>query len=322
MYRPTFHLISGGTPGLVGDAEIASNVLREKYRVTVNISRQRNLHLPHYRFSLRLRRFAFRKKHIGVFFENIPACWVNAVDQCVLIPNQEWVRPETQINLARCQQIWCKTHYAEQIFRSRGFNVRYIGYTSRDRFLPATPRNYGSFIHIPGRSSLKGTHVLLKVWGRHPEWPTLKVVTRHSHLIRFATTNIDIFTKYFDETTLNILMNSAGVHICPSETEGFGHYINEALSTKALVVTTDAPPMNELVHSDFGVLVNYDTVTQQSFGERFHVDAADLERKIESVINMTPENKAEMGERARASFIETKRAFELAISHAAMGIAE
>jgi glycosyltransferase involved in cell wall biosynthesis len=322
MSLPIFHLITGGTPGLVGDAKIAATTLYKNFPVTLNISRQRNLHLPHRRLSLGLKKFTSKKRNVGVFFENIPASWINAVDQFVLIPNQEWVRPETQINLGQCQQIWCKTHYAEQIFRSHGFNVRYIGYTSKDRFLPATPKNYGSFIHIPGRSDLKGTNALLQAWGLHPEWPTLKVVTRYNHLLRFVSPNIEIITEHLDEATLNMLMNSAGVHICPSETEGFGHYINEALSTKAVVITTNAPPMNELVSGDFGVFVNYSTVTRQSFSERFHVDAGDLERKIESVINMRPEIKAAMGERARASYIEKNMAFELAITQAAMGIAE
>jgi len=304
------------------DAEIAATALHNNFPITVNHSRQRNLHLPHQRFSLRLRRFASKRKHIAVFFENIPSCWINAVDQCALIPNQEWVRPETQINLARCQQIWCKTHYAEQKFQERGFDVRYIGYTSNDRFLPIAPKDYSSFIHIPGRSELKGTNTLIQVWELHPEWPTLKIVTRHKHLLRFAAPNIEILTKYLDEATLNMLMNSAGIHICPSETEGFGHYINEAFSTKAVVITTNAPPMNELVQSDFGILVKHSAVTQQGFGERFYIDAIELERGIEAAINMSQAEKSEMGERARASYIAKKSAFELAINQAAMAITE
>lgn len=322
MLPPTLHLITGGTPGLICDAKITATALLNNFPVRVNLSRQRYLHLPHRRFSLRLQKLASNKKHIAVFFENIPSCWINAVDQFVLIPNQEWVRPETQSNLARCQKIWCKTHYAEQKFRERGFEAQYIGFTSTDRFLPAVSKDYSRFVHIPGRSDLKGTSTLIHVWQRHPEWPTLKIVTRQKHFLRFAAPNIEILTKYLDETTLNMLMNSAGVHICPSETEGFGHYINEALSTKAVVVTTNAPPMNELVQSDFGILVKHSAVTQQGFGERFHVDAIDLERGIESVLTMGHTEKSAMGERARASFIEKKRAFELAINQAAMKISE
>ena len=37
------------------------------------------------------------------------------------------------------------------------------------------------------------------------------------------------------------------VHICPSAREGFGHYINEARSVGAVVLTIDAAPMSEFV---------------------------------------------------------------------------
>lgn len=37
------------------------------------------------------------------------------------------------------------------------------------------------------------------------------------------------------------------IHVCASEREGFGHYINEARAAGALVVSTDHPPMNELI---------------------------------------------------------------------------
>jgi multisubunit Na+/H+ antiporter MnhB subunit len=40
-----------------------------------------------------------------------------------------------------------------------------------------------------------------------------------------------------------------------SEREGFGHYINEARAVGAFVISTDHPPMNELVTPERGALV-------------------------------------------------------------------
>jgi hypothetical protein len=51
------------------------------------------------------------------------------------------------------------------------------------------------------------------------------------------------------------LMALAGVHLCPSLAEGFGHTINQARSISGLIITTDAPPMNELIDETCGILV-------------------------------------------------------------------
>ena len=46
------------------------------------------------------------------------------------------------------------------------------------------------------------------------------------------------------------------VHVCPSSREGFGHYINEARSVSAVIITVDAPPMNEFVtNATSGILI-------------------------------------------------------------------
>jgi len=47
----------------------------------------------------------------------------------------------------------------------------------------------------------------------------------------------------------------AGVHACPSATEGWGQYIDEGRRAGAVVLTLDAPPMNELVTATSGVLI-------------------------------------------------------------------
>ncbi|GMF20855.1 unnamed protein product [Phytophthora lilii] len=60
-------------------------------------------------------------------------------------------------------------------------------------------------------------------------------------------TNRSNFTK---------LTAEAAFLMCPSRTEGYGHYINQGRASGAVIVTTDAAPMNELITSrKMGVLV-------------------------------------------------------------------
>ena len=320
MQTASFQLVTGGTPGLLNDASVLSAALCERFDVSVNVSRQRNLHLPLRRLQLWCQSTIQKRAQVGIFLENIPARWRDVFETAVLIPNQEWLRADTMVNLEKCQEVWCKTLYAEELFRQRGYKTRYVGFTSRDRFLPAVEKDYDRFIHIPGRSLLKGSATLLTLWAQHPEWPALTVVTPRHEFFHFASKNIILVTSFLKESTLSHMMNTAGIHVCISETEGFGHYLNEALSTRALVITTDAPPMNELVEGSFGSLVRFDKTSTQGWSERFYVDPVDLEAKIDQVIKMDTTLKEQMGTHARATFLERSLSFERAIVQAAQGL--
>jgi glycosyltransferase involved in cell wall biosynthesis len=103
------------------------------------------------------------------------------------------------------------------------------------------------------------------------------------------------------------LQNSIGVHLCPSEAEGFGHCIAEAMSCGALTLTTNAPPMNELITADRGILVNYNKTRRQRSGTNYYVDPVDLERKINEIIQMDPALKQLLGQRARDWYEENDR---------------
>src|SRR5690606_34092893 len=96
--------------------------------------------------------------------------------------------------------------------------------------------------------------------------------------------NIRHLLERVDDATLRTLQNSNAIHLCPSEAEGFGHCIAEAMSCGAVTLTTDAPPMNELITPERGVLVNYNRTTKQRSGANYYVDPVDLERKIHDIL--------------------------------------
>ena len=56
------------------------------------------------------------------------------------------------------------------------------------------------------------------------------------------------------------------------------------MSTKALTLTTNAPPMNELITPERGLLVNYHNTKPQRLGTNYYVDPQNLEEKIEEVL--------------------------------------
>ncbi len=99
------------------------------------------------------------------------------------------------------------------------------------------------------------------------------------------------------------------VHLRPSETEGFGNYVLEAMSFKALTVTAAAPPMNELVTTQRGLLVPYNKTWQRDLATWYGFDAQALEAQIDHILGMDEAEKMRLGDAGRDFFIENDRFF-------------
>lgn len=228
----------------------------------------------------------------------------------VLMPNPEWLLPRDQRHLHRIDRILAKTRHAEALFQDLGHVVDYVGFTSVDRMIPHVARER-NFFHLAGRSGSKGTERLLALWRRHPEWPRLTVVqSPHNAQAGEPAANIDHRIGYMDDAVLQELQNRHRFHLCPSETEGYGHYLTEAMSVGAVVITLDAPPMNELVEPERGMLVLPSATTgQQHLATTYFFDDAAMEDAIEKAIAMNDGMIQQMGECARNWFLANEASF-------------
>uniref|UniRef100_A0AAV1VPL9 Glycosyl transferase family 1 domain-containing protein n=1 Tax=Peronospora matthiolae TaxID=2874970 RepID=A0AAV1VPL9_9STRA len=205
------------------------------------------------------------------------------------------------------------------------YSVFYTKHTSRDLYLPAIQRDWTSFLHLAGWSPFKNTRVILEAWALHPEWPQLILRVIKADLCvwiedRFGgkdswrLQNVDYACGSLPAEEKDQLQNRIGLHLCPSETEGFGHYINEARSVGALILTTNVPPMNELVDEKNGVLVGEPHAWWwQTKGDLFmplaKVEIADIERGVEQIMLLSMEERQRMGRRSRAKFLEDRAYF-------------
>ena len=164
------------------------------------------------------------------------------------------------------QTLLCKNKITFELMNKiapKNFTVLYTGFTSIDNYVPNIKKDYSKFLHLPGKSLAKGTVTIIKTWLLHPEWPIITIVCRggcHNMIKRvfgdINVPNINIINDFLPHSTIVELINSSGVHICTSEFEGFGHYINEARATKAVILYTNGPPMNELFDDFSGIKIN------------------------------------------------------------------
>lgn len=244
----------------------------------------------------------------NIFLERVFPRWFGTAKYNLLIPNQERFPKRHIPNLKRIDHVLCKSRHAEEIFAPLS-STRFIGFSSQDRLDRSACMDYQSYFHLAGRSTLKGTEILLDVWAKHPEWPTLTVIQCADNAPQSTASNVQLITEYVTNDTLKKHLNSHGVHLCPSLSEGWGHYIVEAMSTKAVVLTTDAPPMNELITQGRGVLVPYHRTEPRHLGTNYFVDPDKLEKQLTALIHAPSDTKQKLGVAARSWFESNQQKF-------------
>ncbi|MCS6947206.1 MAG: hypothetical protein NZM12_06295 [Steroidobacteraceae bacterium] len=246
---------------------------------------------------------------LNVMLEHVWPTFLARARCNVIVPNPEWCDRADRRLLPQFDAIWAKTRYAAELFAPFGPPVHYIGFDSFDRYdagVPRAPR----CLHLAGKSRMKGTARLLRAWLAHPDWPALTIVYSRAGVFEPQRgPNIRYQDEFIDDATLRRLQNEHLIHLCLSETEGWGHYIPEALSVGAIVLATDAPPMNELVSAERGLLVASAPLGQQHLSRTFAFDASALGRQLERALAMDPRERQLLQQNARRWFIDNKREF-------------
>lgn len=278
----------GGIPGLVQRAR--------GHRHLMDLSRRRQRGLP-------------PPYDLVLMEEHIEPAYLEDARFRVVLPHPEWFLPRDLEALGRIDLVLAKTREAARIFMSQDCRTAWIGFASDDRLEPAVARER-AFFHLAGSSRTKGTERLLALWRRHPEWPRLTVVQHPREADRGApSANIEHRVEYLDEAELKRLQNAHRFHLCPSETEGYGHYLVEAMSVRAVVITVDAPPMNEMISPERGIAVPWSRTGTQHLATTYHFDDAAMEHAIDAVIGMDEAQCAALGAAARAWYEAERAAF-------------
>lgn len=259
---------------------------------------------------------------ITIFFEQVHTDLLNYSPVNLLFPNPEFSKPENCLNhLHKIDYIICKSKNTEAIFRNYHNAVYYTSFSSHDKYLPAEKTR--EFVHLPGKSTHKGTRRLIDLWNMNPDLPMLNIYNYSpDYSDSISAKNINYHRLFIDDQAYSEIQNRYLFHICPSETEGFGHYINEAKSTGAVIFTTDAPPMNELIDEQCGFLIKANADRKINLAVTYLFDQVDLARKLAAVVNLGSDTSNEMSAVARMSFLQNEEYFLLRLSHVIKEIIE
>jgi len=222
-----------------------------------------------------------------------------------LIPNPEWCWDTTE-SLQKVDLILARTKEVERIYTDVGLPVYYLGFTGVDQLMEGTPKNFCEYFHLKGFSPHKSAHEIVAAWTQG--FPHLTVVDHWPNYKKVAK-QITILADYITDQEMKWLQNKSGVHLCPSQTEGFGHYMAEAMSVGSVVITTDAPPMNEFI-TDKRFLIPYNHTSKHGWATVYVLSPKDIRKKIHAVQQIPFQELKKIGEDNRARYLQLKSDFK------------
>jgi glycosyltransferase involved in cell wall biosynthesis len=248
----------------------------------------------------------------------------------IFIPNLEWILPQDEIEILirKPDAILYKNRFSRDMCeRIPGFNdvpVRELtGWTSwdfRQAGKVSAKKDFHSFLHVKGLSDQKQTSLVLGAWLENPDFPRLTIIATmhdsfHIPVPLRAAHNVEIVFRKIPPDELRGYQEAHGVHIYPSVLEGFGHSLNEARICESVLVTTDGPPMNDLVaHGQTGFLIPVQHTAAVRRSISYEIEQAALTRTVRSTLGMSEEQLSRVGAQARKAYLADNHSFNTRIA--------
>jgi hypothetical protein len=277
--------------GLTQDAMILRGMLTHKYGESVQIRK------IHHVFP------QCPEAEMNIFIEIINPCLFSYALKNVWIPNPEWTYNAWLPYFNMVDEVWSKTKHGVDIMTPYCPNVKYIGWTSIDKvFQPK--KNYHKAIVLVGKNVYRNPkpviQAYLKIKTSNPNLysllPSLSIPYDPNaisfHYPPGLDDKITILDKVLTESEYDSLLNECGLAICTSAAEGFGHAVNEAMSSGCNLIVSNIPPFMELTNYR-GIFLNTGEKTKHPscLGDIVDVSVHDLMVKLSDYVYLNLEYK-------------------------------
>lgn len=251
---------------------------------------------------------------INIFLEVINPSLISYAAKNIWIPNIEWTYKTWIPYLKMVDEVWAKTREAETLLSKHSDNVKYIGWTSIDKIFQEK-KYYHKGIVLVGKNIYRNPkpvlQAYLKIKSSNPNLYALLpdlVITYHPDHIKFffppeLADKVTLLDKELTETEYNNLLMECGLAICTSATEGFGHAVNEAMSSGCNMIVSTIRPFMELTDSRGLFVASKEKIEHPScLGDLVDVSVHDLMLKLQGYVNTSFKAKRTISEKNRESY--------------------
>jgi len=198
---------------------------------------------------------------VNFFIEVINPALFAYAGKNIWIPNQEWTYQTWEPYAKMVDEIWVKTHEAEELFLKWTPNVKYIGWTSVDKKYPELGSKDPNRGIVPvGKNVWRNPKPIFQAYSRilaqhpaiFPKLPHVTVVHVPEHvpigdIPSGIASKITVRGEVIPEEEYAALLHTCGLVVCMSAAEGFGHAVNEALSAGCIPILSPIQPLREMV---------------------------------------------------------------------------
>lgn len=264
-----------------------------------------------------------QQAEINFFIEVInPALFPYAAKN-IWIPNPEWTYKTWQPYSRMVDEIWVKTREAYNQFyewktQSTIENpvvVQYIGWTSIDKVVPET-KNFNKAIVPAGKNVWRNPRPIIQCYmAIQKQNPSLYAMLPELHVVHSPEaiplpelpeslkSKIILHSEVMPEKEYDELLQECGLCICMSAAEGFGHAVNEALSTGSILMASPIEPFIELApRNSLWVSELKRTPHPQCLGTLMDVDLRSMMETFQHYIQLSLHEKLLMSQESRALY--------------------
>jgi hypothetical protein len=254
---------------------------------------------------------------VNFFIEVINPSLFTYAARNIWIPNPEWTYRTWEPYAHSVDEIWVKTHEAETLFSKWvPDKVKYVGWTSIDKGYPELgTKNPARGIVAIGKNVWRHPKPILQAYSRilaqkpsdFERLPHLTLVHSPTH-VQIAEipdelkSKITLRSEVIPEEEYKSLLHTCGFIVCTSAAEGFGHAVNEGLSSGCIPILSSIQPFREMIPSALFASSSKVIEHPQCLGMLEDVDVDSLADAFLAAANLTPEEHRSKTETSRESY--------------------
>jgi len=202
-----------------------------------------------------------QEAELNIFIEVMNPSLISYAQRNIWIPNLEWTYKTWIPYCKLIDEIWTKTSEATIIFKmlceGTSTKVNSICWSSIAKSL-SEKKNYSKAIVLVGKNIFRNPKQLFKAYQEikekdsllYKKLPDLYIPYNPEYVTLFCPDSLNdkitLISKHLSDKEYDELLNECGLAICLSAAEGFGHAVNEAMSSGCNLILSNIQPFQEL----------------------------------------------------------------------------